>query len=554
MKKFRDFIVSNLAGGKHNALQNSFLKMFFDNSPDIIMILDKNEKLVYCSKIFLEKSGLKSFEKPYRLSYHDVFSHFLSTDHILEVNNIFNTSKMNKKPVIFEQTIDFASDGKNRRYEIHYTPMFRIGSFQGAFIMFNDLTNAIEAQEHTEYASKAKSEFLANMSHEIRTPLNAIIGMTTIARDSDAERKNHCLDKIESASIHLLGIINDMLDMSKIEENRFELSLVEFDFFAMIERIMNVFKFRLNEKSQKLVLEKDPMVPQKLITDEQRLTQVINQLISNAIKFTPDCGDIVFSIRRLENPPVTPPDFGKDNFCCLEIRITDTGIGIPKDQQEKLFQTFYQADSSFSRKFGGTGLGLTISKKIVELMHGDIWIESEERKGASFIFTICAKVPGDVSPVVSDSVSGTVCEAVQEDTIDFTGKKILLAEDVEINREIVLSVLEPLGLTILEAEDGQIAYDMYRADPDSIDLIFMDIHMPAVNGYDSTKLIRAFEAEREKTKNSKKRTRPEGVPIIAMTANVFQEDVKKCLASGMDGHVSKPVDFSVVIELLQRYL
>jgi CheY-like chemotaxis protein len=303
----------------------------------------------------------------------------------------------------------------------------------------------------------------------------------------------------------------------------------------MIERVRSIFEFRLNEKNQKLTINLDPDIPKLIITDEQRLAQVITNLIGNAIKFTPDLGNITLTARKLENRPC---DSSEGEFCYLEFNVTDTGIGIPKDQQTNLFQSFFQADSSIARRFGGTGLGLAISKKIVELMQGEVNVESDVGKGSSFIFTIHVKIPAS-----SEETASAPLESVVEEICDYTGKRILLAEDVEINREIVITLLEPLGVEIIEAEDGQKAYDLFRTNADTIDLVFMDIHMPGVNGYDSARLIRAFEHPRAKT-----------VPIIAMTANVFKEDVEKCLAAGMNDHIGKPVDFNIVITTLKKYL
>ena len=309
----------------------------------------------------------------------------------------------------------------------------------------------------------------------------------------------------------------------------------------------------MEEKKQKFTVNLDPDLPKKIKTDDLRLAQVITNLLGNAVKFTPDGGNITFSIRRLNHDR---------EFCTLEIIINDTGIGISKEQQSKLFDSFVQVDSGIARKFGGTGLGLAISKKIVELMHGEIKIESEIGNGASFIITIRVEIVNDETPKaeVLDAPPEEAHDApgmADGEEPDYHGKRILLVEDVEINREIVITILEPLGLKITEAEDGQKAYDLFSAYPDSFDLIFMDIHMPGIDGYETTRLIRAYETELNKKESEEigndKNLRKQ-IPIIAMTANVFREDVERCLAAGMNDHVGKPLDFNAVAAVLKKYL
>ena len=384
-------------------------------------------------------------------------------------------------------------------------------------------------------ASKAKSEFLSNMSHEMRTPMNAIINMTSIAKNSDNfERKNYALDKIGDASTHLLGVINDILDMSKIEANKFELVPVSFNFEKMLTAVVNVNNFRVEEKQQKLTVQIDNKIPKLLISDDQRLSQVISNLLSNAIKFTPEKGSINLDTKLLAE---------KNGVCTIQITITDTGIGISMENQSHLFQSFQQAETSTARKYGGTGLGLSISKKFVEMMGGRIWLESEAGKGSKFAFTIQAERSQEIEE------SQQTKDSQKENDSDFSGNIILLVEDMEINREIVLMLLEHTNLKIECAENGILAVEMFVDAPDKYEVIFMDVHMPGMDGYEATKQIRLYEEKLNVSSNGRKR-----VPIIAMTANVFKEDIENCLKAGMNDHLGKPLDFELVMKKLRQYL
>ncbi|MFP3088835.1 response regulator [Treponema sp. TIM-1] len=535
------------------------------------------------------------------------------------------------------------------------------------------------ALTQAEQASQAKSIFLANMSHEIRTPMNAIIGMTTIAKFSqDIAKKEDCLKKIEDASNHLLGVINDILDMSKIEANKFELSFTDFNFEKMLQKVVNVINFRVGEKELDFSIFIDKDIPSCLYGDDQRLAQVITNLLSNAVKFTPEQGSV-----RLD----TKLEKEENRVCTIRISVADTGIGMTPEQQSRLFSSFEQADSSTSRKFGGTGLGLVISKRIVSMMDGDIRVESEPGKGSTFTFWIKLKrgkhpsenllAPGigwknirilavddaeDIreyfkeiakemglslqtasngeealefiekkgpyniyfvdwkmpgmdgielsrrikekggasviimisaaqwitieveaktagvdrflsKPLFPSTIADCINQCLGHNNLvadagqrlekidDFAGRRILLAEDVEINREIVIALLEPLSLIIDCAENGAQVVELFIKDPEKYALIFMDVQMPEMDGYEATRRIRAFEEDRRKNlgrefslKTPHDSEAPQEIPIIAMTANVFREDIEKCLAAGMNAHVGKPLNLDEVLTILRIYL
>jgi CheY-like chemotaxis protein len=322
----------------------------------------------------------------------------------------------------------------------------------------------------------------------------------------------------------------------------------------MIQRILNVINFRVEEKHQNFTIKIDKDVPDSLYGDDQRLSQVIVNLLSNAVKFTPNEGNISLEV-SIDTALIAVEEGGEapaadsaadEDLCTIRVRVTDSGIGISTEQQQRLFSSFVQADSSTSRKYGGTGLGLAISKSIVEMMEGLIWVESEPGKGSVFSFTVPLRKSVE-TPVAAPPVffgTGAAGEGAKDPAHDdFAGLRILLAEDVELNREIVLALLEPTNLSVECVENGAMAVRIFNASPEAFDMIFMDIQMPEMDGYEATRAIRASLAPNAKT-----------IPIIAMTANVFKEDVEKCLEAGMNGHVGKPLDFEEVLERLRKFL
>jgi len=384
------------------------------------------------------------------------------------------------------------------------------------------------ALDNAKAASLAKSRFLSNMSHEIRTPINAIVGMTSIGKSAPATQgKDYAFEKIEAASNHLLGVINDILEMSKIEAGKFELHNQPFDFRKMIENTANMLSMQIEEKALRLEVELDGAIPQIIIGDDLRLAQIIINLLTNAVKFTPHGGLITFSAKCLRQ--------NDDLENVIRIEVADTGIGISEEQRPRLFSAFEQAESGTTRKFGGTGLGLAISKRIVEAMGGQISIESELGKGAKFIFTVRFET--------CDAETVSAAGAGNEQRKFFEGCRVLLVDDVEINREIVMAMFEPIGIESDCAVNGVEAVDMFRNDPKRYDMILMDVQMPIMDGLTATHHIRASGIEWAKY-----------IPIIAMTANVFQEDIAQCVQAGMNAHLGKPLKFEHIIEKLRMYL
>jgi signal transduction histidine kinase/CheY-like chemotaxis protein len=403
-------------------------------------------------------------------------------------------------------------------------------------------TRQLEIQTQAALAaSRTKSEFLANMSHEIRTPINAVTGMAAIARNSgDLGRIYECLDKINLASRQLLGLINDILDMSKIEAKKFDLAREPFALTAAVQNVADIIEVRAAEKKQRFEVDLAPDLPEAALGDEMRLSQILLNLLSNAVKFTPEGGVIRLSLRREQEAPEQEANEANvareanEAYVAYEAAVRDTGIGISPEQQARLFNAFVQGDSGTARRFGGTGLGLAISRSIAELMGGGISVESTPGEGSCF--TVRFQL-GKCDP----SLLKTPDNAQQ--AYDFAGRTLLLAEDIPINSEIVLALLEDTGMTIDCAENGKIALELYAAHPERYDLILMDLQMPIMDGFEAARSIRALAAPQAAA-----------VPIIAMTANAFTEDVENCKKAGMNEHIAKPVEPEILFHVLARFL
>jgi CheY-like chemotaxis protein len=367
------------------------------------------------------------------------------------------------------------------------------------------------------------------MSHEIRTPINAVIGMTAIARRSKEKDKiADCLEKVSAASNQLLGLINDILDMSKIEAGKLELSPAPFFLRAALENLRSIIGVKAAEKDIALKFQIEGL-PEAVDADETRFSQVLLNLLSNAVKFTPDGGKVVLSAKaaKTDDPLIDEYEFA----------IADSGIGMSEEEKSRLFKPFQQADSGIARRFGGTGLGLALSLRIAELMGGGISVKSEQGKGS--VFTARVKMKKADAAELSSIKKGS-----ETANYDFSGKTVLVAEDIEINREIVAGMLDGTGVAVVSAHNGKEAVEQFRAASDKFNLILMDMQMPEMDGLEATRQIRAIENDMHK-----KRT-----PIIAMTANAFNEDIERCIEAGMDDHIAKPVDMNLFLALAAKYL
>ena len=387
--------------------------------------------------------------------------------------------------------------------------------------------------QDADAANVAKSQFLSKMSHEIRTPMNAIIGFYRMAkRTDDISRKNKYLDSISSASDYLLELINAILDVSKIEAKKMSLIIEKASIVNLVKNIEVILAPQIVKKDQNFNIKVSDNIPEYLYCDKTRLTQIIVNLAANAIKFTPEKGEIsleVFLIGKAEDT------------CNLGFSIKDNGIGMEEEILSKLFVPFEQGDESITRKFGGTGLGLSISKHFIELMKGSISVTSVIGQGSTFKFDIWLDIvpewdyPND-DPNKEKSLNAT-------DIVDCIGMEFLVAEDSQVNQVIANDILQELGATVEFASNGNECFEKFTANPNKYKIIFMDIQMPEMDGLETTKKIRECGLENAGT-----------IPIVAMTAEVFQEDINKALDAGMNEHLGKPLDVREVASVIKEVL
>lgn len=386
------------------------------------------------------------------------------------------------------------------------------------------------ALEVAENASRAKSDFLSLMSHEIRTPLNGIIGMTEIAQlvPDDREKQADCLKKIELSSRYLLALINDILDMSRIESGKVELEECPFDLKEVFDHLYGMFQPRAESARIDFHVDCSDLSATIVVGDDVRLSQVLVNILSNALKFTPPGGQVSLEARQVKL---------ETDALSVEFIVTDTGTGIREEFQSRIFEPFEQAQSNTTRQYGGTGLGLSICNSFVKMMGGSISVRSKPGEGSQFTVALTLARPAGQTPKSLGDSNQT-----QQAARDLCGTRVLLAEDNAINAEIVITLLELYGARVSWVKNGAEAVEAFKADPADYTLILLDVQMPVMNGLDAARAIRGLG-----------RAEDAAIPIVALSANAFKEDIDKAMDAGMNEYLAKPINMEKLIQTVHRY-
>lgn len=522
------------------------LKDFLDRANDLIQIVHSDGHFLFTNYAWRETLGY-SEEDIQSLSFFDI----VHPDHVSHCRQLFQRV-MSGESVSNVEAVFVTREGKPIVVEGNVNCRYEDGKPASTRGIFRDITERKRAEEdlrsalaiaqklraEAEAANRTKSEFLANMSHEIRTPMNAIVGMTNLALDTELTAEQHqYLDAVKVSADSLLRLLDDILNISKIEAGKLELAGIDFALRQCVADAMAMLSWHAHAKGLELVQDISPDVPDAVVGDPGRLRQVLVNLMGNAIKFT-ERGQVVVKVQS---------ESESANEVHVHFSVTDTGIGIPSETRQIIFDAFVQADTSTTRKYGGTGLGLAVASRLVQMMGGRIWVESEVNKGSTFHFTVALGLQREstqpsrtMAPTELKSLRGLVVDDSAE-----SGRKskrrlhILLAEDNKINRLVVVHLLKKTGHTVSVVENGKEVVS--AVEKDAFDLILMDIEMPEMDGLEATKAIR----EREKTEGKH-------VPIVAMTAYAMEGDKERFLKSGMDGYLAKPINSADLLEAIQR--
>lgn len=492
-------------------------ELVFDSIEDMVIVLDNHMRIVdinLSAKNILEVDSIKVIG----MHLEDVMPRLAA---IINVENKIRIDE--RKIVIRNEYID-------RLYEVRRTLILdKRDRKVGYQILLHDITEREKnmeeikaSRERAEAANKAKSIFLANMSHEIRTPMNGILGMIDVMTSSteDKEQREN-LDIIKSSAESLLVLINDILDYSKIESRKMKLEEIEFDVRKVVEDSIKLFTYKGSEKGLEVTYRVDDDIPHQLFGDPLRLRQVINNLVSNAVKFTSE-GFIRVEVKAAKDL------MGKR---VLRFVVSDTGVGIPKEKIACLFNSFEQIDSSTTRKYGGSGLGLAIVRDLVELMNGSIEVESKINKGSSFIVDIPFRVYMKEKNALKEIAT------TKENALKHSNVNILLAEDNKVNQLIMMKMFKKNGAHVEIAENGEEV--LAKLGKGIFDIILMDVQMPVLDGYETTRKIRDKNIE---------------TPIVALTANALKGDRERCIECGMNDYIAKPVSYQKIVEIIDKYV
>ena len=490
-------------------------------------------------------------DKPYYLGYCPIENNNTMLLCIVEKSVVDNVLKDYQKTIVFETILmagfilllfaglfysisrrslaEQKAEYEKRNNEIQTQAMKEMEESNKKLKKAKDITT--EALQTAENANKAKTDFLSNMSHDIRTPMNAIIGMTSLIR-YDAGNKDKVIeyaDKIDISSQHLLGIINDVLDMSKIEAGKTVFKYNDFSILNFIQEINTLFQSQIDEKKQTLTIIKENIRHEWVNGDQVHLMQIFSNLLSNAVKYTQEGGKIQFLVEECETKSSV---YAKYRFL-----VSDNGMGMSADFKDTIFDAFTRAESSMTNKIQGTGLGMAITKNLVEAMGGTIDVESELGQGSCFEVLIDMRIAEERTIALAAQE-----EIDEQDDNILQGMRFLCAEDNELNAEILMELLKIEGAECIICENGERVLETFeQSAPGDYDMILMDVQMPVMNGYDATRAIRRSTHELAKT-----------IPIIAMTANAFSEDIQYSLAAGMNAHISKPVDMKTLEKTIRR--